>query len=64
MSANDERAKTAYETLRAGFGKNPCPCPPWDGLEVWMRDALIVCYLQGRVDRAGELYKAQGKSQP
>lgn len=50
-----EQAKTAYETFRGGFGKNPCPAPPWYEAPRWVRDAVLVAYLQGRVDKGAEL---------
>jgi len=43
-----ERHIIAYETVRAGC-KNIIPA--WDSLEPWIRDAVKVAYLQGKLDR-------------
>lgn len=48
-SAN--RAKTAYDAFRGGFADPVAmKIPPWDEVPSWMRDALIVAYLQGTLD--------------
>jgi hypothetical protein len=43
-----ERWQTAYEIYRGGFRKD---APPhWDDLPSWVRDAIKVAYLQGKLD--------------
>jgi hypothetical protein len=44
-----QRARLAYETFRGGFVKSKPP-PHWDDLQQWMRDAVLVAYLQGTLD--------------
>lgn len=51
MSA--DRTKTAYGAFRVGFGGGPLSdwAPPnWEHLETWVRDALRVAYLLGKLD--------------
>ncbi len=45
----DARARTmvAYETFCCGV---PRPLPLWDGLDDWIADALVVAYVQGKLD--------------
>lgn len=56
---NEDRAKVAYDTFRNGFtGGTPCPAPAWDAAPSWVRDVVLVAYLQGSLDRgkpAGEI---------
>jgi hypothetical protein len=48
---DEARAKLAYNTFRGGFwGTIPCPVPHWDEAPTWVRDAVIVAYLQGTLD--------------
>jgi hypothetical protein len=42
------RERVAYDTYRNGFSKNHPPL--WQHLEPWMRDAITVAYLQGKLD--------------
>ena len=44
-------AETAYYTFREGFGFGADRPPEWSKLKSWMRDAMIVAYLQGKLDR-------------
>lgn len=46
---NEDRAKLAYETFRNGL-KNPDDIPTWGKASSWIRDIVIVGYLQGRLD--------------
>lgn len=46
----DDRAQTAYDAYRNGFSRGHVIPPPWNELDSWMRDALIVTYLQGKLD--------------
>lgn len=48
----DDRAQTAYNAYRNGFSRGHILPPPWNELESWMRDAVIVAYLQGKLDAA------------
>lgn len=45
-----ERAQVAYAAFRGGFRDDAKAPPHWNDLETWMRDALKVAYLQGRLD--------------
>jgi hypothetical protein len=47
---NEERAKLAYDTFRGGFRNNPCPVPHWNDAPAWIRDVVVVAYLQGTLD--------------
>lgn len=48
----EDRARLAYETYRGGFREDaPCPVPHWDDAPTWVRDAIHVAYLQGKLDR-------------
>lgn len=46
----DDRPKMAYSIFRGGLRKDVIPPPHWDELEPWMRDAMRVAYLQGKLD--------------
>jgi hypothetical protein len=46
---SSDRHKIAYNTFRSGFG-NACPVPAWDDAPPWLRDVILVAYLQGAVD--------------
>jgi len=46
-----DRPKVAYQAFRGGFGDKPCPAPPWEDAESWIRDVVTVAYLQGTLDR-------------
>lgn len=46
----DDRAQVAYDAYRSGFSRGHVVPPLWAELESWMRDALIVTYLQGKLD--------------
>jgi hypothetical protein len=45
----NERAKLAYEVFRSGL-RYPDDIPTWDDAPSWVRDAVIVAYLQGLLD--------------
>lgn len=46
-----DRAQVAYDVFRGGFRKgHPNTPPPWDDLKPWIRDAMLVAYLQGKLD--------------
>ena len=47
---SDERAKLAYSVFRGGFRKDADAPPHWDDLPTWVRDAVTVAYLQGKLD--------------
>jgi hypothetical protein len=48
----EDRARLAYETFRSGFRVDaPCPVPHWDDAPAWVRDAVHVAYLQGKLDK-------------
>lgn len=43
-----ERAQVAYATFRGGFDHS---APPhWEDAPAWVRDAVLVAYLQGKLD--------------
>lgn len=44
------RAKIAYDAFRGGFCGGETPVPHWDEAPTWVRDAVLVAYLQGRLD--------------
>lgn len=46
---SEDRAKLAYETFRNGL-KNPDDIPTWDKATSWVRDIVMVGYLQGMLD--------------
>lgn len=46
---DENRERLAYNTYRSGFSKNHPPL--WQHLEPWVRDAITVAYLQGKLDR-------------
>lgn len=48
MAMNRERV--AYNVFRGGFRADAKPPPHWDDLEPWVRDAVTVAYLQGKLD--------------
>lgn len=45
----NERARLAYEVFRNGL-RYPGDIPTWDDAPSWVRDAVIVGYLQGKLD--------------
>lgn len=45
---DEDRERLAYNTYRGGFSKNHPPL--WQDLEPWVRDAITVAYLQGKLD--------------
>jgi hypothetical protein len=51
MVTMTERAEQSYHIFRGGFRTAPPP-PHWEDLEPWMRDAVKVAYLQGKLDGA------------
>ena len=60
----EDRVFTAYLAFRSGFSaENSTRRPPqWDELSTWMRDAMQVCYLQGKLDGASLLPPANHES--
>lgn len=50
----DPRAKVAYDTFRGGFRGASCPVPHWDEAPAWVRDVVLVAYLQGTLDGKSE----------
>lgn len=49
---SEERIVWAYNTFRGGFREDaPCPIPHWDDAPPWVRDAMRVAYMQGKLDR-------------
>lgn len=45
-----DRVKVAYETFTGGFADGKCPAPRWEDAPTWLRDALAVSYMQGKLD--------------
>jgi hypothetical protein len=45
----NERAQLAYETFRNGL-RYPDDIPAWWDAPSWVRDAVVVAYLQGTLD--------------
>lgn len=46
-----ERANFAFNIFRGGFPNgHPNRPPHWDDLPPWIRDALTIAYLQGKLD--------------
>lgn len=50
---DESRERLAYNTYRGGFSRNHPPL--WQDLEPWVRDAITVAYLQGKLDRGHAL---------
>lgn len=50
--SSDDRARVAYDTFRGGFRSDaPCPVPHWNDAPTWVRDVVLVAYLQGTLDK-------------
>lgn len=49
--STDDRIKTAYNTFRGGCREGADVPPHWDELPPYVRDAVTVAYLQGKLDR-------------
>lgn len=52
-----KRVMRSYDTFRAGFGEGPLSSwrpPHWIELDTWIRDALLVAYIQGKLDGASD----------
>lgn len=56
--SSTERAKVAYDTFRLGF-KVAVAIPHWDDAPSWVRDVVIVAYLQGKLDCKPPLTRAE-----
>lgn len=54
-----ERAKVAYDIFRGGFRGALRTPPHWDDLDVWIRDALVFAYAQGKIDGNGAFVREQ-----
>lgn len=52
------RARLAYETFRGGCN-DITKVPHWDKTPGWVRDAVLVAYLQGRLDAPRPFYGAE-----
>ncbi len=52
-----DRVRLAYNVLRNGIRKDKPP--EWEILQPWMRDAMLVTYLQGKLDGSTK-YAATG----
>jgi hypothetical protein len=52
MSNDDstKRARTAYDAFRNGFPGETWPMPEWEKAPFWVRDVVLVAYLQGTLD--------------
>jgi hypothetical protein len=52
MSNDDStrRARTAYDAFRNGFPGETWPMPEWEKAPFWVRDVVLVAYLQGTLD--------------
>lgn len=47
----DDGPKVAFNTFRGGFRKDtPCPVPHWDDAPAWVRDAVKVAYMAGKLN--------------
>jgi hypothetical protein len=46
---SEKRARIAYDTFRSGFDHDG-RVPHWDDAPTWIRDVVIVAYLQGKLD--------------
>lgn len=49
------RARLAYETFRGGCN-DITKVPRWEKVPGWIRDAVLVAYLQGRLDAPGPFH--------
>jgi hypothetical protein len=58
-----ERARLAYETFRGGFS-DVTKIPRWEKAPGWIRDAVLVAYLQGTLDAPRPFYGAECPSYP
>lgn len=58
-----ERAKLSYETFRDGI-KGPTKMPEWEKAPGWVRDAVLVAYLQGKLDAPRPFYGAECPDYP
>lgn len=48
---SDERIKEAFESFTRGVRRpGYTPLPTWDTAPAWVRDAMRVAYLQGKID--------------
>jgi hypothetical protein len=50
LSMTQPREQLAYDVFRGGFRAGAKVPPHWDDLEPWVRDAILVAYLQGKLD--------------
>ena len=48
-----KRASIAYDSFRAGFDHDGT-VPHWDKAPTWVRDVVLVAYLQGTLDRPNQ----------
>lgn len=46
----EQRAQQAYASFRGGLHDIPFPVPHWDDAPAWVRDVVLVAYLQGNLD--------------
>lgn len=44
------RARVAYDAFRNGFPGETWPMPEWEKAPMWVRDVVLVAYLQGTLD--------------
>lgn len=57
-----ERVRLAYNVLRDGIRKDRPP--EWESLQPWMRDAMLVTYLQGKLDWGASVAARADGEQP
>lgn len=48
-TGNAKRARIAYDAFRSGFNHDGS-VPHWDDAPTWVRDVVVVAYLQGMLD--------------
>jgi hypothetical protein len=58
---SDDRIKEAFNAFTSGIRPGYTPLPTWDTAPAWVRDAMRVAYLQGKLD-SGSQSPAVGNS--
>lgn len=58
-----DRAKLAYDTFRGGI-KGASKVPEWENTPGWVRDAVLVAYLQGKLDAPRPFHGAECMNWP
>lgn len=57
MPVVGDQPRAVYENFCNGFGSQANRPPFWKDLEPWIRDAITVAYLQGKLDGKSETRK-------